>query len=126
MSVVSPHSPCAAFTVAIPIEALSGLTVVNPPPALLTRRNADYLGLSSAEFLETLRRMRRDKRFAASVIVCGKLRAAPPDAIVAFLRSVPVPTVDAAPGDDDGTAALWADLGLEAVPSAQRRRRGAK
>jgi hypothetical protein len=106
-------------TVEIPAEQM---TIHAAPPALITRRNADYLGLSSAELLETLRRMRRDKRFSASVIVYGKLRAASPDAIVGFLRSVPVPAVDATPGDDDGTAKLYAELGLEAVPAPRGQR----
>ena len=119
----------ASRTIAVPATVeipADQMTILAAPPALITRRNADYLGLSSAELLETLRRMRRDGRFASSVIVSGKLRAAPPDAIVDFLRSVPIPAADAAPEDDDGTAALWAELGLEAVPPASRRRRDAK
>lgn len=100
------------------------LTVVQGPPALITRRNADHLGLSSAEFLETLRRMRRDKRFGASVIVSGKLRAASPDAIVAYLRSVPVPAADIeADAEDAGVAKIYEELGLEAVPEAPAPRR---
>jgi len=73
------------------------------PPGLITRRNADFLGLSGDELVRIVRAMSHDPRFADQVVVFGKsLRGAPPDAILAYLRAAPsIAANDGEPEDDD-------------------------
>src|SRR5262249_47315944 len=74
-------------TVEIPAEQM---TIHAAPPGLITRRNADYLGLTGDELVRIVRAMSRDPRFADQVVVYGKsLRGAPPDSILAHLRTAP-------------------------------------
>ena len=85
-------------TIAIPV---GDLAITAAPPALVTKRNADHLGLSGAELVKVLRAMRADPRFREAVIVRGKsFRAAPPAAILAYLRAAP-PVEDDGPDKDD-------------------------
>jgi hypothetical protein len=75
-------------TVEIPAEQM---TIHAAPPGLITRRNADYLGLTGDELVRIVRAMSRDPRFADQVVKFGKsLRSAPPDSILAYLRSAPL------------------------------------
>ncbi len=114
----------------LPAEAL---TVVAAPPALITRHNVGHVGLTVRQLLDVLRAMRLEPRFAPEVVSYGKsVRGAPPEAILAFLRtsqalpsssSAPVtPANDAAPVDD--VDALAASLGLERVASSGQKRAG--
>src|SRR5215468_1511614 len=100
-------------TVEIPAEQM---TIHAAPPGLITRRNADYLGLTGDELVRIVRAMSRDPRFADQVVKFGKsLRGAPPDSILAYLRAAP--PVEANDGDqDDGSdldEALLASAGYE-------------
>jgi hypothetical protein len=99
-------------TVAIPLDALPAVTVAAPPPALITKRNAGHLGMTGPELVRALRAMRADPRFRDAVIVHGKsYRAAPPEAIVAYLRAAPPVTVGADEGADG--ADVLRELGYE-------------
>jgi hypothetical protein len=107
------------------------LTVVAAPPALITKHNVAHVGLTVRQLLDVLRAMRLDPSFAPEVVSFGKsVRGAPPEAILAFLRTSPTsvfsssaistPANDAAPADD--VADLAAELGLERViPPTQKR-----
>jgi hypothetical protein len=87
-------------TVEIPAEQL---TIYAAPPGLITRRNADHIGLSGDELVRIVRAMSRDPRFADQVVMSGKsLRGAPPDAILAYLRAAP-PVVAKDGDQDDGS-----------------------
>jgi hypothetical protein len=99
------------LTIAIPLHALPAVTVAAPPPALITKRNAAHVGMSGPELVRVLRAMRADPRFREDVIAHGKsYRAAPPEAIVAYLRSVPAPAGEE--GGEDGDD-LLRELGYE-------------
>ena len=107
----------APVTITIPPIALPSVTVQASPPALITRRNADHLGMTADEVLRVLRAMRADPRFREAVIVHGKsYRAAPPDAIIAYLRAAPM---TAAKDCDEGGDDLLRELGYERVDAAR-------
>jgi hypothetical protein len=122
----SPGNDGPSLTLTIPLDKLGPVQVNAPPPALVSRINAAHVGLSPDQLVDALREMARDPRFAAEVVSRGKLRAAPPDAIVRFLRQRPAaPTVETDEADDD--AALdrrtRSELGLaEPEPKAAPRR----
>jgi hypothetical protein len=85
-----PSAPGPCVTLSIPIDAIGPITVTAPPPALVSKVNAGHLGLETRELVRVLRAMRADPRFRDQVIARGKsFRAAPPDAIIAFLRATP-------------------------------------
>lgn len=94
-----------SIAIAIPLAALPAVTVTAPPPALVTKHNADHLGLDRRTLLDVLRAMQRDPRFAHEVIVRGKLRGAPPAAILAFLKATPTARAAAPPPVNDVTPA---------------------
>lgn len=88
------------MTLTVPPISLPAVTVQAAPPLLITRRNAAHLGMSGNELLRILREMRADPRFRDRVISRGKsFRAAPPDAILAFLQAVPVASENDPVGD---------------------------
>jgi len=95
---------------------LGPVTIVAPAPALITRRNANHLGLTGDDLVRIVRAMALDPRFRDTVVRRGKtLRGAPPDQILAFLRSAP-PVA----GDEDGDA-LLRELGYEALPKPREK-----
>lgn len=102
----------SSVTIAIPLDAIPAVTYTAAPPALITKRNAEHLGMSGPELGRVLRAMRADPRFREDVIARGKsYRAAPPEAILAYLRSVPAPVAkEADDGDGDD---LLRELGYE-------------
>ncbi|WP_437831925.1 hypothetical protein [Sorangium sp. So ce1153] len=105
-------------TIAIPIDAIPAVTVAASPPALVTKRNASHVGMTGPELVRVLRAMKADPRFRSAVIVHGKsYRAAPPDAIVAYLRAAPPAAVDRDAGADD----LLRELGYERADGAARK-----
>jgi hypothetical protein len=111
---VAPDRTIAVpVTVEIPAEQM---TIHAAPPGLITRRNADYLGLTGDELVRIVRAMSRDPRFAEQVVKFGKsLRGAPPDSILAYLRAAP-PVVANDGDQDDGSdldEALLASAGYE-------------
>ncbi len=96
------------LTVAVPL----GVTVVGAPPGLITKRNADHLGLTGDELVRIVRAMSLDPRYRDVVVRRGKsLRGAPPDQSIAYLRSAP----SAAESEDDADG-LLRELGYEALP----------
>jgi site-specific recombinase XerD len=75
-------------TLTLPGAALAGFTI-QAPPGLVTVRNAEHLGMTAEELVGVLGAMGADPRFRDHVVQHGKsYRAAPPDAIVAFLRAI--------------------------------------
>jgi hypothetical protein len=127
MTMATPEPPSIA--IAIPLSALPAVTVTAPPPALVTKYNAEHLGLDRRTLLEVLRGMQRDPRFADEVIVRGKLRGAPPAAILAFLKATPAarmtppPVNDVAPADDVATVLERGGFELSTGPRVSRGRR---
>jgi hypothetical protein len=104
MSEVSADTRCV--TINIPLDALGPVTVTAPPPALVSRVNAHHVGLDPDVLVRVLRLMSADPTHGPAVIACGKsFRAAPPDAVVAFLRSRSSPAeptpAEPTPVDDD-------------------------
>jgi hypothetical protein len=90
-------------TITLPPITVPAVTLNAPPPALVSRRNADHVGMTGDELVRVLRAMRADPRpeFRDAVIVYGKsFRAAPPAAIVAYLRAGAVVADDDESGDD--------------------------
>jgi hypothetical protein len=84
-------APGTCLTLSIPLDAIGPLTVTVPPPALVSKVNAAHLGLEPNELVRVLRAMRADPRFRDQVVARGKsFRAAPPEAIIAFLRATPM------------------------------------
>jgi hypothetical protein len=123
-STTASASATATISLAIPADAL---TIHASPPALVTNRNPEHIGLTRRDLLDLLRDMRRNPSFAAEVVMRGKIRGASPTAILAFLReqtanasrlldALPVAANDAALEDEDDVDALAAkmrrDLGL--------------
>ena len=89
------------MTIEIPPITIPSVTVVQAPPVLVTQYNAAHVGMTGPELLRVLRAMRADPRFREDVIVRGKsFRAAPPDAILVYLRSAPPIAAHEADGDD--------------------------
>jgi hypothetical protein len=80
---LAPASASATISLAIPTDAL---TVHAAPPALVTNRNPEHVGLTRRDLLDLFRDMRRNPRFAEEVVMRGKIRGASPTAILAFLR----------------------------------------
>jgi hypothetical protein len=115
---MSTRTIAVPATVEIPAEQM---TIHAAPPGLITRRNADYLGLSGDELVRIVRSMSRDPRFADQVVVFGKsLRAAPPDSIIAYLRAAPpVVANDGKVEDDDIDDDLLAAAGYERTNPAK-------
>lgn len=112
--------PPEAMSIVLPPIAIPSVTLVQAPPALITRRNAEHVGMAGPEFLRTLRAMRADPRFRDAVIVHGKsFRAASPEAVVAYLRAVPPGAANEAESDD-----LLRELGYERTPRALGAARG--
>jgi hypothetical protein len=110
----------SSVTIAIPLDVIPAVTVVQAPPGLITKRNADYLGMTAAELLRILRAMSADPRFFTAVVRHGKsLRGAPPDAILDYLRAAP----PAAAKDDEGPdVELMRRAGYELAPREGPRR----
>jgi hypothetical protein len=105
----------ATLTFALPLDGLA-VTVQAPPPALVTKRNAGHLGMTGPELVRVLRAMRADPRFRDAVVAYGKsYRAAPPEAIVAFLRTAPPSAANGADAEDEGDRLR--ELGYERVPA---------
>ena len=101
-----------SMTIEIPPITIPSVTVVQAPPALITQHNAAHVGMTGPELLRVLRAMRVDPRFREAVIARGKsFRAASPEAILAYLRSVPPAAANEADGDD-----LLRELGYERAP----------
>ena len=95
----APAGPSMTF--AIPPITIPSVTVVQAPPVLVTQRNAAHVGMTGPELARLLRAMRAHPRFREAVIVRGKsFRAAPPEAILAYLRSAPPTAASEADGDD--------------------------
>jgi hypothetical protein len=120
MKRIDPGSPPAkggvhpsTVTIAIPpIEVPAHVHVHEAPPALVTKRNAGHVGMTGAELLRVLRAMSTDPRFGAEVIRHGKsFRAAPPSAIVAYLRAAPSPAVKE--GEPEMDLELLESMGYE-------------
>jgi len=106
-------------TIALPLDALGPITVTEAPPALVSRVNAGHVGLDGDEIVRVLRAMRADPRFRDHVISRGKsFRAAPPEAIVAFLRSAPA--IEADPEDVDGDLLRAAGYAAPLAPSTSQ------
>jgi hypothetical protein len=106
-------------TVEIPAEQM---TIHAAPPGLITRRNADYLGLTGDELVRLMRAMARDPLFADQVVKFGKsLRGAPPDSILAYLRAAPPAAANDGDQDDDSDVddALLASAGYERTMRAK-------
>jgi hypothetical protein len=129
---IAPSSASATISLAIPTDAL---TVHASPPALVTNRNPEHVGLTRRDLLDLLRDMRRNPSFADEVVMRGKIRGASPTAILAFLREQtahasrpidvsPVAANDAALEDEDDVEAqavkVRRDLGLERRTLASR------
>lgn len=115
-----PALAARSVTVEIPLDAIPAVTYTAAPPALITKRNAEHVGMSGPELVRVLRAMRADPRFREAVIAHGKsYRAAPPEAIVAYLRSVPAPVGKEGSEDGDGDD-LLRELGYERKGSAAR------
>jgi hypothetical protein len=98
------------------------MTIHAAPPGLITRRNADYLGLTGDELMRMLRAMRADPRFRDRVIVHGKsYRAAAPDDLIAFLRAAPTttPASEDAEDDEDAVDAVLREGGYRLKPGAR-------
>lgn len=96
-----------ARTIAIPLTVelpAEQMTIHAAPPGLITRRNADHLGLTGDELVRIVRAMSRDPRFADQVVIHGKsLRGAPPASILEYLRTAPpIAANDGEPEEDDG------------------------
>ena len=66
---VSRRSIAVPITVEVPADQM---TIHAAPPGLITRRNADYLGLTGDEIVKIVRAMARDPRFSDHVVVFGK------------------------------------------------------
>lgn len=120
-----------AMTIALPAIALPAVTVHAAPPALITRRNASHLGMTGGELLRILREMRADPRFRDMVIARGKsFRAAPPDALVAFLKATSVtsvgrvtsPSEEEREPDAEIDTTLLRAAGYELAPTVSRAR----
>lgn len=127
----APPGATATISLAIPTD---GLTVHAPPPALVTNRNPEHVGLTRRDLLDVLRDMRREPRFAPEVVIRGKIRGASPAAILAFLREQTGlrldPSAPVAANEDDVetlAAEVRRDLGLErrAGTGGNNRRTGA-
>ena len=125
MKRIDPGSPPAnagvhpsTVTIAIPpIAVPAHVHVHEAPPALVTKRNAGHVGMTGAELLRVLRAMSADPRFGAEVVRHGKsFRAAPPSAIVAYLRAAPAGAVK------DGES----ELDLELLDSVGYEPKGAR
>jgi hypothetical protein len=114
----------SSVTVAIPLDVIPAVTVVQAPPGLITKRNAGHLGMTAAELLRILRAMSADPRFSAAVVRHGKsLRGAPPEAILDYLRAAPPAAAKEEEGPD---LELMRRAGYELAPrEAPRRARGA-
>jgi hypothetical protein len=90
------------------------VTVTVAPPALVSKVNAAHLGLKPNELVRVLRAMRADPRFRDHVIARGKsFRAAPPEAIIAFLRATPMLEER---NDDDVDFDLLRRAGFDVAP----------
>jgi hypothetical protein len=122
MAVRSLPAPASrsSVTIAIPLDVIPAVTVVQAPPGLITKRNAGHLGMTGAELLRILRAMSADPRFSAAVVRHGKsLRGAPPEAILDYLRAAPL----AAAKDDEGPDLdLMRRAGYELAPREAPRR----
>jgi len=118
-------APPSNVTVAIPLAAIPAVTVVQAPPAIVTKRNPGHVGMSWPELSRVLRRMAADPRFRDKVIRYGKsFRGAPPDAIVAFLRAAPPDTMPNGQQDDSAIdLELLDDMGYEQAQGRARGRR---
>ncbi len=95
--------PVSSVTVSIPLASLeaAGVVVHAPPPAMVTKMNCErHLGITERQFLDALRAMRRDPRFAADVIATGKIRGAPPERVLAFLRASTRPAETMEPANE--------------------------
>src|SRR4051812_40289506 len=78
----------AALTITLPMQALSGLVVQAPPPALVSSEmGAEYVGLKQPELVEHLGWMARQPRWRALMIVVSqKRRFAAPGDVIASMR----------------------------------------
>lgn len=119
MSKAAKEAEPVGMTFTLPPVHVPAVTVVQSPPALVTKRNAAHVGMSGEELHRVLRAMRADPRFADQVIARGKsFRAAPPAAIVAYLRAAPISNdLERADGPDDG---LLRAAGYEPAPPRSR------
>jgi hypothetical protein len=90
----------STITITIPPVTVPAAVHVHqhePAPLVITRRNADLLGMSRPEFMRLLRAMRADPRprFRDAVIARGKsFRGARPVDIIEYLRSSPPTAVE--------------------------------
>ena len=93
-------------TLAIDVSALlaAGVVVHAPPPALITARNAEHVGLTPRQLADALRAMRRDPRWADRVIAHGKVRAVAPADLVSYMRASSVAPSSASSTPSDDTA----------------------
>jgi hypothetical protein len=114
----------ATIALAIPVEAF---TILAAPPALVTNHNPEHVGLTRRVLLAVFREMVGNPRFAPEVVIRGKIRGAPPAAIVAYLReqtahaSRSVQMAPEAANDDDALdAEARRSIGVELVAPAQR------
>jgi len=114
-------------TIAIPIDALGleHISVVAAPPALITRLNGDHLGMTGDAVVRALCEMRAHPRYREHVIARGKYRAAPPEAIIAYLREVPEAASEEEDDELDGSLLRAAGF---ATPAANQggKKAGAK
>jgi hypothetical protein len=107
-------------TIAIPAEVV----VQAPPPMLVSRVNADFLGMTPDRMTDVLRAMQRDPKYHEAIVGAGKFRSAPPSAVIAFLRERQLADVPsngpandpqaAEPSEDDQADAL---LGYRPTPA---------
>jgi len=107
-------------TFTIPTEAI---TVIAAPPELLSQRNVEAVtGIPARVYLEEI----RAQGFPLAVIRLGKLRLVERAAFVEHLRSLArVSGLESSSGEElnqGGVADVLAEVGLEPVPRAQRRR----
>ncbi|HSM93420.1 MAG TPA: hypothetical protein VLT47_11090 [Anaeromyxobacteraceae bacterium] len=79
--------PPAVLQVAIP----AGAVTLAPPPRLVSAVNADYVGLTTAQIKDVLRDMERHPLLGREVFRVGRVRLAPPDAVIRYLETRPRP-----------------------------------
>ena len=111
--VPAPAAPTtgSSVTIAIPLDVIPAVTLAQAPPGLITKHNAGHLGMTGARVLRIIRAMGADARFAPAVIRHGKsFRAAPPEAILEYLRTAPAA---AAKEDEDLDLELMRHVGYE-------------
>lgn len=116
-----------SLTVSLPLDAIGGITVQSPAPALISPDvNPEHVGLTRSGLQDVLRMMRADAVWEARVIVLSRKRiAAAPQDVIAFMRSR-CPASSAERDDAEPMGGVDAVLEAAGCERVSRRVKGAR